>query len=175
MACLLTLGTSLLTALLLILRRFAVLCWPDSYTRVPVHRSIFCLRQTIHSHVRTFVADRISLEIWCPGCAQGKEKESAARIKKFMTIMDSMTNKELDCPNPKVFQEPSRVMRLARGSGCHPYHVQELIGVFLSLPFNIALNFLSPNRESRSPLSPVFNQGLVPPRCRYGQDSAIAF
>lgn len=59
---------------------------------------------------------------------QGKEKESAARIKKFMTIMDSMTNKELDCPNPKVFQEESRIMRLARGSGCHPYHVQELIG-----------------------------------------------
>jgi signal recognition particle subunit SRP54 len=59
---------------------------------------------------------------------QGKEKESAARIKKFMTIMDSMTNKELDCPNPKVLQEPSRIMRLARGSGCHPYHVQELIG-----------------------------------------------
>ena len=34
------------------------------------------------------------------GTMQGKEKESAARIKKFMTMMDSMTNKELDSPTP---------------------------------------------------------------------------
>jgi len=63
------------------------------------------------------------------GWAQGKEKESAARIKKFMTIMDSMTDKELDCPNPKVLQEPSRIMRISRGSGCYPHFVVELIGV----------------------------------------------
>ncbi len=60
--------------------------------------------------------------------AQGKEKESAARIKRFMTIMDSMTDKELDSPNPKIFQEPSRIIRLSRGSGSHPFAVQELMG-----------------------------------------------
>jgi hypothetical protein len=63
----------------------------------------------------------------CPPL-QGKEKESAARIKRFMTIMDSMTDKELDTPNPKVLEEPSRVLRLARGSGSHPHYVFELLG-----------------------------------------------
>lgn len=63
------------------------------------------------------------------GFVQGKEKESSARIKMFMTIMDSMTDKELDCPNPKVLQEQSRVMRLARGAGCNPYCVLELLGM----------------------------------------------
>ena len=62
---------------------------------------------------------------------QGKEKESAARIKRFMTIMDSMTDKELDCPNPKVLEEPSRMLRLARGSGSHPAYVGELLGKLL--------------------------------------------
>ena len=64
---------------------------------------------------------------------QGKEKESAARIKRFMTIMDSMTDKELDCPNPKLLEEPSRMLRLARGSGSHPAYVGELLGVLLVL------------------------------------------
>ena len=62
---------------------------------------------------------------------QGKEKESAARIKRFMTIMDSMTDKELDSPNPKIFQEPSRIIRLSRGSGSHPHQVLELMGARL--------------------------------------------
>jgi signal recognition particle subunit SRP54 len=28
---------------------------------------------------------------------KGKEKESTQRIKRFLCIMDSMTNEELDC------------------------------------------------------------------------------
>ena len=71
--------------------------------------------------MRGLFSGRLSLD-------QGKEKESAARIKMFMTIMDSMTDKELDCPNPKVLQEQSRVMRVARGAGCNPYCVLELLG-----------------------------------------------
>ena len=62
------------------------------------------------------------------GTMQGKEKESAARIKKFMTMMDSMTNKELDSPDPKLWQQESRIMRIARGAGVHPNYVGELIG-----------------------------------------------
>lgn len=58
---------------------------------------------------------------------QGKEKESAARIKRFMTIMDSMTHKELDSNNPKLLTEAPRVLRIARGSGRHPMEVQELL------------------------------------------------
>ena len=32
----------------------------------------------------------------------GHEKESQAKIKRFMCIMDSMTDKELDSPEPKM-------------------------------------------------------------------------
>jgi len=59
---------------------------------------------------------------------QGKEKESAARIKKFMTMMDSMTDKELDSSDIKLWQTESRIMRIARGAGVHPKYVGELIG-----------------------------------------------
>lgn len=38
----------------------------------------------------------------------GSEKESQARLKRFMTIMDSMTAKELDSSSTKIFSEPSR-------------------------------------------------------------------
>ena len=65
------------------------------------------------------------------GCVprrQGKENEGGARIKRFMCMMDSMTTKELDSPNPKIWTEPSRIMRVARGSGRHPQEVVELIG-----------------------------------------------
>jgi signal recognition particle GTPase len=45
-----------------------------------------------------------------------------------MTMMDSMTAKELDNPNPKIFEEHSRLMRIAKGSGQHPFFVRELVG-----------------------------------------------
>lgn len=47
---------------------------------------------------------------------KGKEKEGQAKIKRYMTIMDSMTEKELDNKNPKLMNE-SRINRIARGSG----------------------------------------------------------
>jgi len=47
---------------------------------------------------------------------KGKEKEGQAKIKRYMTIMDSMTEKELDNTNPKLMNE-SRINRIARGSG----------------------------------------------------------
>ncbi|KAF8719316.1 hypothetical protein HU200_024015 [Digitaria exilis] len=47
---------------------------------------------------------------------KGKEKEGQAKIKRYMTIMDSMTEKELDNTNPKLMNE-SRITRIARGSG----------------------------------------------------------
>ncbi|KAG8372518.1 hypothetical protein BUALT_Bualt12G0074500 [Buddleja alternifolia] len=47
---------------------------------------------------------------------QGREKESQAKIKRYMTMMDSMTNEELDSSNPKLMNE-SRIMRIARGCG----------------------------------------------------------
>ncbi|CAK8535651.1 unnamed protein product [Lathyrus sativus] len=47
---------------------------------------------------------------------KGREKESQTKVKRYMTIMDSMTNEELDSSNPKLMNE-SRMMRIARGAG----------------------------------------------------------
>lgn len=48
--------------------------------------------------------------------------DSNARLKRFLVIMDSMTNAELD---GKVQLDESRIMRVARGAGVHP---QEVVG-----------------------------------------------
>ncbi|KAA8494173.1 Signal recognition particle 54 kDa protein [Porphyridium purpureum] len=56
---------------------------------------------------------------------KGKEEEGGARVAKFCSIMDSMTDDELD--NAKVTFSPSRILRVARGSGCHPRLVEELL------------------------------------------------
>lgn len=53
------------------------------------------------------------------------------RIKRFMCIMDSMTDKELDSSDPKLFgvdPPSSRVIRVAKGSGSRIQHVIELLG-----------------------------------------------
>lgn len=66
------------------------------------------------------------------GCLQGQEKHSQARMKRFMTIMDSMTDKELDSSDPKLFsydpQPNSRIIRVAKGSGSRIQQVLELLG-----------------------------------------------
>jgi len=55
---------------------------------------------------------------------KGREKEGIARIKKFMCIMDSMTEEELD--GAKQFDE-SRIIRVARGSGTSIHEVNVLL------------------------------------------------
>nr|XP_016477211.1 PREDICTED: signal recognition particle 54 kDa protein 1-like [Nicotiana tabacum] len=57
---------------------------------------------------------------------KGREKESQAKIKRYMTMMDSMTNEELDSTNPKLMTE-SRIMRIARGSGRLVHEVMEML------------------------------------------------
>ncbi|KAG2729340.1 hypothetical protein I3843_01G241000 [Carya illinoinensis] len=57
---------------------------------------------------------------------KGREKESSAKIKRYMTMMDSMTDEELDSTNPKLMNE-SRMMRIARGSGRHVREVSEML------------------------------------------------
>lgn len=42
---------------------------------------------------------------------------STMMIKRYITIIESMTEAELDSTNIKLLQEPSRQRRLARGSG----------------------------------------------------------
>ncbi|KAI3866897.1 hypothetical protein MKX03_027130, partial [Papaver bracteatum] len=57
---------------------------------------------------------------------RGGEKEWQSKIKRYMTIMDSMTNEELDSTNPRIMNE-SRVMRVARGSGRQIRDVMEML------------------------------------------------
>lgn len=72
-----------------------------------------------------------------PGFSQdfmtkGSEQESMARIKKLMTMMDSMCDGELDHrEGAKLFsKENSRVIRVARGSGVAEREVKDLISQY---------------------------------------------
>jgi len=61
--------------------------------------------------------------------SKGNEQESVARLKRLMTMMDSMNDTELDNPNgAKLFtKQPTRLTRVARGSGVSTREVQELL------------------------------------------------
>ncbi|KAH0620545.1 hypothetical protein JD844_021109 [Phrynosoma platyrhinos] len=61
--------------------------------------------------------------------SKGNEQESMARLRKLMTIMDSMNDQELDSTDgAKVFsKQPGRIQRVARGSGVSTRDVQELL------------------------------------------------
>ena len=59
---------------------------------------------------------------------QGSEKQSEVRIKKFMTMMDSMTEEELNTNDIKLLQQPTRIARISRGAGRHPQDYFELLG-----------------------------------------------
>jgi signal recognition particle subunit SRP54 len=60
---------------------------------------------------------------------KGSEQESMARLKKLMTIMDSMNDQELDSlEGEKLFSRcPGRVTRVARGAGVSGREVNELL------------------------------------------------
>lgn len=57
------------------------------------------------------------------------EAESMSRLKRLMTIMDSMSDSELDSrESSKLFsKQPSRIVRVANGSGTYVKEVQELL------------------------------------------------
>ncbi|KAJ0448779.1 putative signal-recognition-particle GTPase [Helianthus annuus] len=57
---------------------------------------------------------------------KGGEKESQAKIKRYMAMMDSMTDEELDSTNPKHLNG-SRMTRIARGSA---RQVREVVEMF---------------------------------------------
>ncbi|XP_020281144.1 signal recognition particle 54 kDa protein [Pseudomyrmex gracilis] len=61
--------------------------------------------------------------------SKGTEQESMARLKRLMTIMDSMNDSELDSRDgAKLFtKQPGRIVRVARGSGVTEKEVKDLI------------------------------------------------
>merc|ERR1719394_1353702 len=69
-----------------------------------------------------------------PGFSQdfmtkGCEQESQSKLKRLMTIMDSMNDGELDDADgaKKFSKEPNRVKRVANGAGVEEREVQELL------------------------------------------------
>jgi len=60
----------------------------------------------------------------------GREEQSQARLKRIMTILDSMTNKELDGDNTIFTKERSRIVRLSRGAGVPERGVHEMLEMF---------------------------------------------
>ena len=61
-----------------------------------------------------------------PSMMGGEGDESNNRLKRFMYMMDSMTDDELDA-KVDLNKSASRIERVARGSGCHPMEVQMLL------------------------------------------------
>ncbi|GAU98349.1 hypothetical protein RvY_09507 [Ramazzottius varieornatus] len=61
--------------------------------------------------------------------SKGGEQESMSRLKKMMTIMDSMNDEELDSrEGAKLFtRQPTRIARVARGSGVSKQEVSDLL------------------------------------------------
>ncbi|RXG56481.1 Signal recognition particle 54 kDa protein [Armadillidium vulgare] len=64
--------------------------------------------------------------------SKGGEQESMARLKRLMTLMDSMTDEELDSlDGNKLFsKQPSRISRVARGAGVLEIEVKELLNQY---------------------------------------------
>ncbi|ABM81476.1 signal recognition particle protein Srp54 [Hyperthermus butylicus] len=56
---------------------------------------------------------------------------SEEKVKKWLTIMNSMTYEELD--NPNLLEERSRVKRIAVGAGVEPSEVRELYNYYKSV------------------------------------------
>jgi signal recognition particle subunit SRP54 len=60
----------------------------------------------------------------------GNESENQARFKRFLSIMDSMTDAELDSNDVAKFITPQRMDRIARGSGRPLREVHDLMAMF---------------------------------------------
>ncbi|KAM3699883.1 hypothetical protein ACJW31_05G059200 [Castanea mollissima] len=89
---------------------------------------------------------------------KGREKESSAKIKRYMTMMDTMTNEELDSTNPKLMNE-SRMMRIARGSGRQVREVMEMLEEYKRLAkiWSKMKGLKIPNKGEMSALSRNMN------------------
>lgn len=64
--------------------------------------------------------------------SKGNEQESTHRLKRLMTMMDSMNDQELDSlkANDLFQKQPGRVNRVARGSGTSAHEVKELLSQY---------------------------------------------
>ena len=61
---------------------------------------------------------------------RGSDAEVSRRLKGFMAIMDSMSKDELASDGKPFQAQPSRILRVARGSGTKPSDVADLLGQY---------------------------------------------
>ena len=59
--------------------------------------------------------------------SQVGDEETSKKIKNMIYIMDSMTTKELESDGRIFIKEPSRIVRVARGSGCAVVEVEMIL------------------------------------------------
>jgi signal recognition particle subunit SRP54 len=57
----------------------------------------------------------------------GSDEMGNKRMRKMMAVMDSMTDAELDDDGKLFEQHPTRIKRIARGSGSQPWEINELL------------------------------------------------
>jgi signal recognition particle subunit SRP54 len=101
---------------------------------------------------------------------QGQDAVSAARIKNFMCMMDSMTSAELDSADVKVLSSPSRLERIARGSGRSYQEAFELVEEYkrMSKMMGGLKGLKMPKKGGISPLAQNLNiaqmQKALPPQ-----------
>ena len=83
--------------------------------------------------------------------------ETQARLKRFRTILDSMTGEELDTPH---IIKSDRVHRIAQGSGQRPHEVRGLLKHYEST--RKAAHGIVSNRRLRRQLEKQFGTGEAP-------------
>ncbi|KAI9221351.1 SRP54-type protein [Blastocladiella britannica] len=59
--------------------------------------------------------------------SMGGDETGNKKMRKMMAVMDSMTDVELDDDGKLFTEHPTRVLRIARGSGSQPQEIQELL------------------------------------------------
>jgi len=100
---------------------------------------------------------------------QGGDAASIARMRRMMTLMDSMTDAELDCTDVKVLSTPSRLERIARGAGRPLQEAHDLLEEFKRMAKMLSglKGMRMPKRGGVSPLAQSLNlaqmQKAVPP------------
>ncbi len=77
-----------------------------------------------------------------PGFGQGLNSElldqhGGTKLKNYTCIMDSMNSKELDSNGQLFKNQPTRIYRIAKGSGVTIKEVQELIFQQEAVLFNL--------------------------------------
>lgn len=58
---------------------------------------------------------------------QGGEQDTQRSFKRMLAMMDSMTDEELDSDGKIFASQPKRILRIARGSGCMPPELENLL------------------------------------------------